>query len=366
MRIAQVSPLYESVPPRAYGGTERVVSYLTEALVELGHDVTLFAAGDSITRARLAPQSPRSLRLDGDCIDHAAHHVVMIERIFKEADAYDIIHSHIDYLPFPLARRCPTPFITTLHGRLDIRDLIPLYREFSDMAVISISNAQRGPLPWIRWIGTVYHGLPEDLYSVEENPDHYLAFLGRISPEKRVDIAIEIAKRAEIPLKIAAKIDKVDADYFQYVIRPLMDHPLIEYVGEIGDREKNEFIGKALALLAPIDWPEPFGLVFIEAMACGTPVITCPKGSAPELIEPGITGYIVDSIDDAVTAVREISAIDRRRCREVFEQQFTSMRMAEDYVRHYFEMVQAPLLLEAELRLSMGAKATNRAQISIR
>jgi glycosyltransferase involved in cell wall biosynthesis len=344
MRIAQIAPLYETVPPKTYGGTERVVSYLTEMLVEMGHDVTLFASGDSITRARLSPQTPCSLRLDKDCIDQTVHHFLMAERVFQQADDFDIIHSHVDYFPYSLARLCATPAVTTLHGRLDIKDLIPLYCEFDDLSLISISNAQRKPLPWVRWVGTVYHGLPQDLYSLNKSPDSYLAFLGRISPEKRVETAIEIAKRAEIPIKIAAKVDKADTEYFREVVRPLLDHPLIEYIGEIGEKEKNEFIGNAIALLSPIDWPEPFGLVFIEAMACGTPVITRPKGSAPELIENGVTGFIVDSVEEAVHAVKSVSRIDRKGCRRVFERRFTSMRMAQDYLEIYSNLTAEPIL----------------------
>lgn len=357
MRIAQVSPLYESVPPKTYGGTERVVSYLTDMLVEMGHEVTLFASGDSVTRARLSPQTPRSLRLDPECVDQIVHHILMVERVFQQADEFDIIHSHIDYYPFSLACLSPTPILTTLHGRLDIKDLIPLYREFNQVPLVSISNAQRKPLPWVRWIGTVYHGLPKDLYTLNVAPDPYLAFIGRISPEKRVETAIEIAKRADVPLKIAAKVDKADAEFFREVVRPLLDHPLIEYIGEIHEEEKNDFIGRALALLAPIDWPEPFGLVFIESMACGTPVITRPRGSVPELIEDGVTGFIVDSIDEAVNAVRRISAIDRQRCREVFERRFTSTRMAQDYLELYTRLIDESILSRTEISV-MGLDCT--------
>jgi len=344
MRIAQIAPLYESVPPKTYGGTERVVSYLTETLVEMGHQVTLFASGDSITRARLSPQTPCALRLDKDCIDQIVHHILMVERVFQQADDFDVIHSHVDYFPYSLSRLCGTPTVTTLHGRLDIKDLIPLYSEFDEIPLISISNAQRKPLPWVRWAGTVYHGLPQDLYTLNETPDGYLAFLGRISPEKRVETAIEIAKRADMPIKIAAKVDKADTEFFREVVRPLLDHPLVEYIGEIGEKEKNEFIGKATALLSPIDWQEPFGLVFIEAMACGTPVITRPRGSVPELIDNGVTGFIVDSIEEAVDAVHRVSAIDRQGCRRVFERRFTSKRMARDYLDIYSNLMAKPLL----------------------
>jgi len=335
MRIAQVAPLYESVPPRYYGGTERVVSYLTEELVRQGHEVTLFASGDSVTRARLVAACPRSLRLDPKCIDPLAHHVRMVEMVFQRAAEFDIIHFHIDYLHFPLARRYGVPHVTTLHGRLDLPDLEPLYREFQDMPVVSISNAQRRPLPWARWVGTVYHGLPRDLYTFREEPGRYLAFLGRISPEKRVDRAIEIARRVGMPLKVAAKVDRVDREYFETVIRPLLRGPWVEYIGEIGEAEKNDFLGQAYALLFPIDWPEPFGLVMIEALACGTPVIAYRNGSVPEIIEDGVTGFIVQSLEEAVEAVPKVAGLSRRRCRQVFEERFTAERMARDYLAVY-------------------------------
>src|SRR5207245_2463501 len=258
MRIAQVAPLYESVPPKYYGGTERVVSYLTEELVRQGHEVSLFASGDSVTKARVVAACRRSLRLDEHCVDQMAHQILMLERVFQRAAQFDIVHFHVDYLHFPLSRRQPTTHVTTLHGRLDIPDLIPLYQEFRDMPVISISNDQREPLAWANWQATVYHGLPTDLYGYHEEPGSYLAFMGRISPEKRVDRAIEIAKQVEIPLKIAAKIDPVDKDYFESVIKPLLPDRLVEFVGEIGDAEKNEFLGNACALVLPRAWPDPF------------------------------------------------------------------------------------------------------------
>jgi glycosyltransferase involved in cell wall biosynthesis len=340
MRIAQVAPLYESVPPKYYGGTERVVSYLTEELIRQGHEVTLFASGDSETKARLVAACRRSLRLDEQCIDQMAHQILMLERVFQRAAEFDIIHFHVDYLHFPLSRRQPITHVTTLHGRLDIPDLIPLYQEFQDMPVISISNEQRKPLPWANWQATVYHGLPADLYRFRAEPGSYLAFMGRMSPEKRVDRAIEIAKRIQIPLKIAAKVDPVDKDYFESVIAPLLDDLLIEFVGEIGDAQKNEFLGNAYALLLPIDWPEPFGLVMIEAMACGTPVIAYRGGAVPEIMEEGHTGFIVEELEDAVEAVQRVPELSRKRCREVFEQRFTVTRMARDYLQAYKRLIE--------------------------
>lgn len=347
VRIAQVAPLYESVPPKYYGGTERVVSYLTEELVKQGHDVTLFASGDSVTAARLVAACRCSLRLDKSCIDQMAHHVVEIENVFRNASQFDIIHSHLDYMPFPLARRERTPVLTTVHGRLDLPDLVPLYREFSEMPVVSISDAQREPLPWLNWQGTVYHGLPVNRYTFREEPGDYLAFLGRISPEKRVDTAIEIAKRTGMNLRIAAKVDRVDREYFSEVIRPLLDHPLVEYVGEIGEGEKDEFLGNAYALLFPIDWPEPFGLVMIEAMACGTPIIARCRGSVPEIMEEGVTGFICDSVEEAVRAVQEVANLTRKRCRHAFEKRFTVTGMAQGYLAIYDRLMGHPVKVAA-------------------
>jgi glycosyltransferase involved in cell wall biosynthesis len=340
MRIAQVAPLYESVPPKCYGGTERVVSYLTEELVRAGHQVTLFASGDSVTAAKLIPASRRALRLDKDCIDQLAHHVVLLEKVFRQADEFDVVHFHIDYLHFPTTRRSPITHVTTLHGRLDIPDLAPVYEQFDDIPLVSISDAQREPLPLAHWIATVYHGLPQDLYQFRAQPGKYFAFLGRISPEKRVDRAIKIARRIGIPLKIAAKVDLVDREYFKKVIKPLLREPLVEYVGEIGEGEKEEFLGNAYALLFPIDWPEPFGLVMIEAMACGTPIIAYRQGSVPEVIEQGHTGFVVDDLADAVAAAKRVPELSRKRCREVFEQRFTARRMARDYLRVYQGLIE--------------------------
>ena len=339
MRIAQVAPLYESVPPKYYGGTERVVSYLTEELVRQGHEVTLFASGDSETNARLVPACRRSLRLDKCYQGQMAHHFVMLERVFQRAGEFDIIHFHVDYLHFPLSRREPVTHVTTLHGRLDIPDLVPLYQEFREMPVISISNSQREPLPWANWQATVYHGLPRDIYRFHPEPGSYLAFLGRISPEKRVDRAIEIAKQVGMPLKIAAKVDQVDKNYFESVISPLLRDSPVEFVGEIGDVEKDEFLGNAYALLFPIDWPEPFGLVMIEAMACGTPVVAYRGGAVPELVEPGQTGFIVENLEDAVAAVRRVAELSRKQCREAFEKRFTATRMAHDYVQQFERLI---------------------------
>jgi glycosyltransferase involved in cell wall biosynthesis len=339
MRIAQVAPLYESVPPKYYGGTERIVSYLTEELVRQGHDVTLFASGDSVTRARFVSGCRRSLRLDKHCVDQMAHHVVMLEQVYRRAAEFDIIHFHVDYLHFGLSRREGLNRVTTLHGRLDIPDLVPLYQEFPDEPVVSISTSQRTPIPWANWQATVYHGLPGDLYSFRPEPGQYLAFLGRISPEKRVDRAIEIAKRVQMPLRIAAKVDAVDEEYFATAIEPLLEHPLIEFVGEIGDAEKDEFLGNASMLLFPIDWPEPFGLVMIEAMACGTPVIAYSNGSVPEVMEHRRTGFIVDTLEEAIEAVRRVPELSRQRCREIFEERFTAERMAREYVRVYERLI---------------------------
>lgn len=335
MKIAQIAPLHESVPPKFYGGTERVVSYLTEELVAMGHEVTLFASGDSVTRARLRAPTERSLRLDETCIDPLPHHFVQLETVFREASQFDILHFHLDYLHFPFSRRSGEPQVTTLHGRLDIPDLVPLYREYPEVPLVSISQAQRRPLGWANWVGTVHHGLPLDLYPFHSAPGHYLAFLGRISPEKRLDRAIEIAIGSGMPLKIAAKVDRADRDYFDRVIKPLLDHPLVEFIGEIGEAEKSAFLGQARALLFPIDWQEPFGLVMIEAMACGTPVIAWPLGSVREVMEEGVSGFVVTTIEEAVQAVGETASFDRSACRRYFETRFSARRMASDYLAVY-------------------------------
>jgi glycosyltransferase involved in cell wall biosynthesis len=336
MKVAQVAPLFESVPPKLYGGTERVASYLTEELVRQGHEVTLFASADSVTSATLRPMCEAALRLgSGEIADPLAHHVRMLELVAQEGADFDIVHFHIDYLHFPVTRRQRLTAVTTLHGRLDIPDIHPLFQEFPDMHLVSISDAQRAPMPWANWVGTVHHGLPEDLYVPQEQPGKYLAFIGRISREKRLDRAIDCAKQVGIPLKVAAKIDAADREYFESEIRNLMDDPLIEYVGEISENEKSEFLGNAYALLFLIDWDEPFGLVMTEAMACGTPVIAYGSGSVPEVIDDGVTGFIVDSVEGAADAVRRIGSLDRRLIRRIFEKRFSARRMCLKYVEIY-------------------------------
>jgi glycosyltransferase involved in cell wall biosynthesis len=340
VKIAQVAPLYESVPPKLYGGTERVVSYLTEELVRQGHDVTLFASGDSTTKAHLIPMCERSLRLRKDCVDRIAPHIRMLNAVFERASEFDILHFHIDYLHYPFSVRQKIPHLTTLHGRLDLPDLQPLYRDFKTVPLVSISNAQRRPIPWANWRATMYHGLPEDLYAVEGKAGDYLAFIGRISPEKRVDRAIEIARRTERRLRIAAKVDEVDEKYFHERIEPLLGQPGIEFIGEIGEEEKQKFLSGAAAMLLPIDWPEPFGLSMIEAMACGVPTIVWNQGSAPEIIDHGVTGYVVERIEEAASAVESALALDRRAIRRVFERRFTARRMARDYIEVYQSLIE--------------------------
>lgn len=340
MRIAQIAPLAEAVPPKLYGGTERVVSWLTEALVELGHDVTLFASGDSTTSAKLLPCSPTGLRLCG-VNDHTASTLVMLDRVFRAADEFDILHFHIDLLQYPLFRRLAGKCLTTLHGRQDLPDNLPVFAAFPEMKLVSISDNQRLPMPQANFVGTVHHGLPVDAIKAGPGGD-YLAFIGRISPEKRPDRAIEIAKRAGMKLKIAAKVDRVDADYFRSVIEPLIDGEQIEFINEVGESQKQTFLGGAKALLFPIDWPEPFGLVMIEAMAAGTPVIAWRNGSTPEVIEHGRNGFLVESIDEAVAAVHAVSEVPRAMVRAVFEERFTATRMAQDYLKLYRELALQP------------------------
>jgi glycosyltransferase involved in cell wall biosynthesis len=336
MKIAQVSPLYESVPPRLYGGTERVVSYLTDELVSAGHEVTLFASGDSRTSATLVPICESSLRLDPRCMDPIAIHMLQMEEVLRWEAVFDIIHCHIDYFGFALARRTRTPVVSTIHGRCDLWEQTFLFPEFSECALISISDSQRLPVPAANWIETVYHGLPPDLYAPHEQRGEYLIYVGRISPEKNVDSAIAIAVKCGLPLKIAAKVDRVDAAYFERDIRPLLDHPLVEFLGEVGDEEKNGLIGSALAFLHPADWPEPFGLTLIESMACGTPVIARCRGAIPEVVDHGITGFIFDDDIEAVSIIRDLlPGFSRRGCRDQFEKRFLAGRMASDYVAAY-------------------------------
>jgi len=343
LRIAQVTPLTEAVPPKLYGGTERIVHWLTEELVTLGNDVTLFASGDSHTSARLEAVWPKALRLDGSVRDPNALHIVMLERVRQKCDdeEFDFLHFHLDYYPFSLFSRQPTPFLTTLHGRLDLPEHQPVFTTFSSVPVISISNAQRRPVPQANWIRTIHHGLPENLLTPRPVKPSYLGVLGRIAPEKGVDRAIKIAIRCGIPLKIAAKIDRADEEYFEQIIRPMIDHPLVEYIGEIGDREKSDFLSGAMGLLVPIDWPEPFGLVMIEAMACGTPVIAYNRGSVPEIVEQDLTGFIVEDEISAVAAVDRLHQLDRGMIRKQFEARFTARRMALDYLAAYRSLMEA-------------------------
>ncbi|MFL6603747.1 MAG: glycosyltransferase family 4 protein [Steroidobacteraceae bacterium] len=336
MKIAQIAPLAEAVPPKLYGGTERIVSYLTEELVRLGHDVTVFATGDSHTSAQLVPCCPRALRLDPAVRDPLPHILMMLDEVRRRSEEFDVLHFHVDLVHMPIFQDIAAHTVTTLHGRLDLRDLQPFYRKFPDFPLVSVSNDQRRPMPPVKWVGTVYHGLPLELLRFTASADEgYLAFLGRISPEKRPDRAIEIARRAGLPIRIAAKIDDADRDYFEYRIRPLLQDPLVEFVGEISDAQKNEFLGKARALLFPIDWPEPFGLVMIEAMACGTPVIAFPHGSVAEVIEEGVTGFLARTVDEAVGAVERLHELDRHEIRRRFEDRFSARRMACDYVEIY-------------------------------
>ena len=342
MRIAQVAPLFESVPPQYYGGTERVVSYVTDELVRRGHDVTLFASGDSRTTARLVPVIGRATRLN-----HDTHGVLSAEfirelgMVFSRAGDFDVIHCHLDYLAFPFHGLTPTPTVHTVHGRLDLPYLRPVYRQFRTVPLVSISDAQRAPLApiGVRWAGTVYHGLPVERYAFAAQDRGYLAFLGRIAPEKQADLAIEIARRVGLPLRIAAKVDAADRAYFERVVAPLLDDPLVEFLGEIGEDAKPAFLGGARALLFPIDWPEPFGLVMIEAMACGTPVVARPCGSVPEIVVHGRTGFLADTLVELADAVKRLDEIDRAACRRHVEERFSAARMAEDYEGVYRRLV---------------------------
>jgi glycosyltransferase involved in cell wall biosynthesis len=354
MRIAQVAPLTEAVPPKLYGGTERVVHWLTEELVALGHDVTLFASGDSRTSGKLDATWPKALRLDGAVRDPNALHMVMLERVRQKCDdeEFDFLHFHLDYYPFSLFSRQPTPFLTTLHGRLDLPEHQPVFTTFKS-PVISISNAQRRPVPQANWLRTIHHGLPEKLLTPQQAKQEYLAVLGRIAPEKGVDRAIKIATRCGIPLKIAAKVDRADQDYYDELIRPLIEsNPLVDFIGEIGDAEKPEFLSGAIGLLVPIDWPEPFGLVMIEAMACGTPVIAYNRGSVAEIIDDGLTGFVVEDETSAVAAVDRLSGLSRPAIRKRFERRFTARRMALDYLAAYRSLMEA-----AEPRIKLVSSA---------
>jgi glycosyltransferase involved in cell wall biosynthesis len=347
MKIAQIAPLAESVPPRLYGGTERVVSYLTEELTRLGHDVTLFASADSQTSARLIACAPNALRLDQRVRDPLPHHLLMLERVRKQAPEFDVLHFHVEHLHLPLFRPFAHKCVTTMHGRLDLPDLVPLYREFRDMPLVSLSNAQRRPLTAANFVATVYHGLPEPVCPFNPAPrGDYLAFLGRVSPEKGLERAIEIARIAGMRLRIAAKVDASEEQYFRARIAPLLRHPLIEFIGEVDESRKPALLGNARALLFPIDWPEPFGLAMIEAMSCGTPVIAWPRGSVPEIVEPGVNGMLVDSIDAAVAAVHEIHRLDRERVRARCEERFSASRMARDYLAVYRKIGQGRRLKE--------------------
>jgi glycosyltransferase involved in cell wall biosynthesis len=355
MRIAQIAPLTEAIPPKLYGGTERVISWLTEELVALGHDVTLFASGDSQTAAKLDSVWPRALRLDGAVRDANALHLSMLERVRRQAQDFDVLHFHLDYYPFSLFMRQPTPFVTTLHGRLDLPEHKQLFGTFSAAPIVSISDAQRQPVPDAGWVRTIYHGLPERSLMPRAVKSTYFAFLGRISPEKAVDDAIRIAQRCGVSLKLAAKVDNVDRDYFETTIRPLLRPPAIEYIGEINDSQKSEFLSGAICLLAPSAWPEPFGLVMIEAMACGCPVIAYNRGAAREVVDEGVTGFVVANETEAVAAVSRLAGLSRQAVRKRFERRFTARRMAEDYLALYrdlsegsTQMVSAPTMADGE------------------
>ena len=345
MKIGQVAPLMESVPPRLYGGTERIVSYLTEELVRVGHDVTLFASGDSITSAQLLGCVPTALRLDANVHDPIPYYLLMLDRVRDVAQDFDILHFHIDQFHFPLFKSMANRTVTTLHGRQDIPDLKPLYFGFPNMPLVSISDAQRKPVPKANFVATVLHGVPAHLYTPNFAPrGGYVAFLGRISPEKRPDRAIRIAQTLGVPLKIAAKVDRVDAAYFREQIEPMLQRGGVEFIGEINERAKTKFLGEARALLFPVDWPEPFGIVMIEAMACGTPVLAFRRGSVPEIIDNGVTGLIVDTEEEAVRALPQVLSLDRRAVRRRFEERFSAARMATDYIQVYRSLMRRPLL----------------------
>ncbi|EWY39734.1 glycosyl transferase [Skermanella stibiiresistens SB22] len=365
MRIAQIAPLAESVPPRLYGGTERIVSYLTEELVHMGHQVTLFASGDSLTSATLVPCRRLAMRLDPTCRDPIPSVMLMMDRLRQRADEFDVLHFHLDCLHFPTFRPMADRTLTTLHGRQDLDDLYPFYAEFNDMPLVSISDSQRKPLPDVRWAGTIHHGVPSRLFQLNTRSDGYLAFLGRVSPEKQPDEAIRIAIRSGLPLRMAAKVDKADLEYHEARIRPLLDHPLIDFIGEIGDAEKSAFLGGARALLFPINWPEPFGMVMIEAMATGTPVIAYRHGSVEEVIEHGVTGFVVDTQDEAVEAVGMLDQLDRNEIRAQFERRFSAERMARDYVELYRRAAQSRIKVAAAPRVPPQAVEWPRPDLKV-
>lgn len=347
MKIAQIAPLYEAVPPKLYGGTERVIANLTDALVDLGHDVTIFASAETRTKARLVSMRERALRLDPSPLKlDTGTHLSMLYDIRERADEFDVLHFHLDHLHFPFFESVAQRTVTTLHSRLDFKDMADVYRRWSSYPLVAISASQRRQLPFANWLATVHHGLPAKAFAFSPRDRGYLVFLGRISPEKRLDRAIQIAEGAQMPLKVAAKIDFADKQYFETTIEPMLSSPVVEFVGEISDREKSEFVGGALALLFPIDWPEPFGLVMIESMACGTPVIAWDNGAVSEVVEDGVTGFIVNSISEAIEAVKKIPTIDRRRCRAEFERRFSATRMAKDYARLYAQLSK-PLLSDS-------------------
>jgi glycosyltransferase involved in cell wall biosynthesis len=355
MRIAQVAPMFESVPPSGYGGTERVVSYLTESLVEMGHEVTLFASGDSVTSAKLVAVCERSMRGHRDNTDWTAWHMLMLDRVFASASEFDVIHLHVDYLHYPMARRCATPCLTTLHGRLDLPHVRPIHRYFHELPLVAISNHQRRHLPDAHFVATVHHGLPTDLYGFTAEPQGYFAFVGRISREKRLDRAIEIATACDTPLLVAAKVDPADRTYYESEIQPLLGNPLVRFVGEVDDAGKNSLLGGAKALLFPIDWPEPFGLVVIESLACGTPVIAYPHGSVRELLDHQVTGHIVSDQRAAIDAARNINRIDRRRCRQIFDERFSAKVMAGRYLAVYRTLIDSGRGMPLDLA-STGSK----------
>jgi glycosyltransferase involved in cell wall biosynthesis len=359
MHIAQIAPLTEAIPPKLYGGTERVVSWLTEELIALGHEVTLFASGDSQTSARLEAVWPRALRLDGAVRDPNALHMMMLERVYQRSSDFDVLHFHLDYYPFSLFTRQATPFVTTLHGRLDLPEHQPVFDTFNTVPVVSISNSQRRPLPQAHWVRTVHHGLPERLLVPKPVKPSYFAFLGRIAPEKGIDRAIRIAQHCGMPLKVAAKVDRADQDYYDEQIKPMIKaNSNVEYIGEINDKDKSEFLSGATVLLVPIDWPEPFGLVMIEAMACGTPVLAFRGGSVPEVIDNGVSGIIVTSMEEAHNRLGDVLGLDRARVRKRFEERFTAARMAQDYVRVYQHLLDKSTNITRSRTVSLPPSAT--------